>query len=368
MAEISFLKKLAFPKFDFSFGRASQSCVGIDIGSEAAKVVQLKKEQERAILETYGELKTANYFKRASGAGGGFLRFLDQDIAEMLKDLLVESNVTTKQAVLSIPSVSSFITAIELPLMDREDVKAAIPFEAKRYVPIPMAEVAMDWEIIEEDEAAKKMKVLLVVVPNEVINKYKRIAEITNLEIQAIEIESFALVRALVGRDRGVVAIMNLGAQSTAIVIADNRIIRLNNNIGRGSREISMILARSMAIDEARAETLKREVGISTKPEEKEIADIIAQIIDTLLADAERTIAMYNRANIRKVERVILSGGGASMAGLVDYVSKTIGLETTLANPFALTVYPAFMQPILKDIGPGFGVAVGLALRQITAR
>lgn len=364
------MKKLTFPKFrfNFGFGQTNPSFIGIDIGSEAAKVVQLRKENERAILETYGELKTVNYFKRAAGAGGGFLRFLDQDIAEMLGDLLVESNVTSKQAVLSIPSVSSFITAIELPLMNREEVKAAIPFEAKRYVPIPMAEVSMDWEIIEEDEAVKKMKVLLVVVPNEVINKYKRIAELVDLDIKAVEIESFSLVRSLIGRDMGVTAILNFGAQSTTVVIADNRIIRYSGNIGRGSREISMVLARSLAIDEARAETLKREVGISIKPEEKEIANIIMPVVDTLMADVERAIAVYNRSNIRKVERVVISGGGASMAGLIDYVSKTIGLETVLANPFVLTVYPAFMQPILKDIGPGFGVAVGLALRQITAR
>lgn len=366
MAETPFFKKLTFPKFNLRIGKKNASFVGIDIGSEAAKVVQLKKEQERAILETYGELKTANYFKRASGAG--FLRFLDQEIADMLKDLMIESNVTTDQAVLGISSSSSFITVADLPLMTREEVGAAIPFEAKRYVPIPMAEVSMDWEIIEEDEATKRMRVLIAVVPNEVISKYKRIAELTHLDIQAIEIESFALVRALVGQEHGVAAIVNLGAQTTTIIVADNRIIRFNANIGRGSREVSAILSRSLAIDEARAEILKKEVGLSTKPEEKEIADIIIPALDSLLGDVERSLSVYNRTNIRKVERVVLSGGGASMAGLVDYVSKKLGLETTLANPFALTVYPAFMQPILKDLGPGFGVAVGLALRQVTSR
>lgn len=368
MVEIPFLKKLTFPKLDFSFGTSRASFVGIDIGSEAAKVVQLKKEQERAILETYGELKTVRYFKRAAGAGGGFLRFLDQDIADMLKDLLTESNVTTDQAVLGIPAVSSFITVIDLPLMSRDEIKAAIPFEAKRYVPIPAAEVVMDWEIIEEDEAAKRTKVLLVVVPNEIINKYKRIAELTKLNIKAIEIESFALVRSLVGLERGVVGIINLGAQSTTVTVADNRVMRLQSNISRGSREVSTILARSLSIEEERAEVIKKEVGLSTKPEEKEIADIITPIVDALFSEMERVFAVYNRTNIRKVERVILSGGGASMAGLVDYVSKKIGLETTLANPFSFTVYPAFMQPVLKDLGPGFGVAVGLALRQITSR
>lgn len=344
------------------------SYVGIDVGSEAAKVVQLRKEQERAILETYGELKTAQYFKHISGSGGGFLRFVDQDVADMLKDLLTESNVTTRQAVISIPATSSFITAIDLPLMSREEVGTAVPFEARRYVPIPMAEVTMDWEIIEEDEQQKRLKILLAVVPNEVVNKYKRISELANLDIKAIEIESFALTRSLLGRDKGVTAIISWGAQATTVIIAENRIIKHASNIGRGSREVTLVLARSLTIEEERAEVVKREVGLSTKPEEKEIVDVITPVVDALFGEVGRVIGVYNRANIRKVERVVISGGGASMAGLVDYVSKKTGLETSLANPFALTVYPTFMQPILRDIGPGFAVAVGLALRQITSR
>lgn len=368
MVEIPFLKKLSFPKLDLHLARPKTSFIGIDIGTEAAKVVQLKKEQERAILETYGELKTARYFKKTSGVGSGFLKFLDQEVADMVKDLLIESNVTTNQAILGIPSISSFITVIDLPLMSREEVKDAVPFEARRYIPIPLAEVAMDWEVIEEDAALKRMKILVAVVPNEVVSKYKRIGELTKLDIQGLEIESFSLVRSLIGRDRGVVAIVHLGAQTTTVTVADNRVVRSNTNIGRGSREVTMTLARSLGIDEERAEAMKREVGLSARPEEKEIVDTMLPVFDKLFNEVERIFAVYNRANVRKVERIILVGGGSSLNGLVDYVSKKIGLETALGSPFALTVYPAFMQPILKDIGPGFGVAVGLALRAITSR
>lgn len=368
MVEIPFFRKFSFPKLDLHFGRPKASFVGIDIGTEAAKVVQLRKDQERAVLETYGELKTARYFKKTSGAGGGFLKFLDQDIADMLKDVLLESNVTTDQAILGIPSISSFITVIDLPLISREEAKDAVPFEARRYIPIPLAEVSMDWEVIEEDEALKRMKILIAVVPNEVVSKYKRIGELTKLDIQGFEIESFSLVRSLVGRDRGVVAVVHLGAQTTSVTIADNRVVRSSTNIGRGSHEVTLSLARSLGIDEERAEAMKKEVGLSTKPEEKEIVDIMTPVVDKLFGEIERIFAVYNRANIRKVERIILAGGGSSLGGLVDYVSKKIGLETALGNPFALTVYPAFMQPILKDIGPGFGVAAGLALRPITSR
>lgn len=368
MADISFLKKFSFPKFDFPFGREHTRFVGVDIGSDAAKVVQLKKEQDRAILETYGELKTASYFKQAATGAGGVLRFLDQDVADMLKDLIREANVTARQAILGIPSASSFITVVDFPMMSREELDAAIPFEAKRYIPTPIAEITMDWEVIEEDEASKRMRVLLVVVPNEVVDKYRRVAKLANIEISAVEVESFALIRSLLGRERGVAAIINTGVQSTTITIADNRVIRMNSNIGRGSREITNILARSLSIDEDRAESLKREIGLSTKPEEKEISDVITPVVDALFTEIERIFAVYNRSHPRGIERVVLSGGGASLAGFVDYVSQRIGLETSLGNPFSMTVYPAMMQPILKEAGSGFAVAVGLALRPIVSR
>ena len=120
MVEIPFLKKLAFPKFDFSFKRTSPSYVGIDIGSEAAKVVQLRYEGEKAVLETYGELMAGGYLKSGGGRGGGFLRYPDSEVIELLKDLFRESNISAKDAVFSLPASASFITLISFPLLPRD--------------------------------------------------------------------------------------------------------------------------------------------------------------------------------------------------------------------------------------------------------
>src|SRR3990167_1783069 len=94
--ELSFLKKLAIPKFSLGLLiHKNSQIVGIDIGVYSAKVVQLKYEKERAILETYGELLSEGYFKNVSTAsGGGFLRYMDADIADMLKNLLREARIT----------------------------------------------------------------------------------------------------------------------------------------------------------------------------------------------------------------------------------------------------------------------------------
>lgn len=367
MISIPFLDRIHFPKLKFNFTFGPASFVGIDIGNDSVKVVQLRKENERAILETYGELKTERYFGGASSGGGGLLARNDKSISNLLADILRESNVTSKQAVIGIPSTSSFITVVNLPLLKDNEIAAAMPFEAKRYIPIPAAEVAIDWQILETDEAERRTSVLLVAVPNEVVAKYKRIAELVGLELVGAEIENFSMVRSLAGSERGVIAMINWGAAVTTVTIVDQRRIRVSHNFGRGSHEITMALAHSMGVSMERAELMKKEVGLSEKPEEKEIAEVIAPFIDNVLSDSERVITVYNRGSKRKVEKIVLVGGGAGLNGLVSYSARHFGLETALINPFARTVFPEFLQPVLKSIAPNFAIAVGLALRPIIA-
>lgn len=369
--EIPFLKKFKLPGIDFSFKRlvSPVSFVGIDIGISSAKIVQLRKESERAILETYGELKTGGYFKKAeTGFEGGFLRFLDSEIAGFISDLLREANVTAKDAVIAIPAVSSFITMIDFPKATPKEIASAVPFEARKYIPIPISEVALDWEIVLDGDDSDRTRVLILAVPKEVINKYKRIAELVKLNIRSLEVETFSLVRSLISHDRRTSAVINLGSQSTTVAIVDKSVVHLSANISKGSSAISLSLARGLEITFERADNLKQEIGLSEKIEEKEISGIIYPIIDSIFSEIERIINVYNRKNVRKIERIILTGGGAGLKGLTDYTAKRFGLEASKGNPFSRVIYPAFMQPIIKEIEPTFAVAVGCALREITPK
>ena len=370
MVEIPFLKKLEIPKFDIGFGRKKYGYVGIDIGASSVKVVQLRSEQGRAVLEQYGELKTASYLKKTSEdviSATGFLRYLESDISAMLKDIIRESNITASQAVFSIPTPSAFIMLIDFPRLPPEEIDSAVPYEVKKYIPMPLTEISLDWEVIDE-EGEKNLKILFVAVPKELINKYKRIGDLVGLEVSAVEVENFSFNRSLSGREKNPTAIIQIGAQTVNITVTDRGIIRLSHNIERGSSEITRTLARSLNVDMARAEDFKINIGLSDRPEEKEIVDVMAPITDSLFREILRLINSYNRTVSKKVEKIILSGGGANMLGLVDYVAKLSGLETVKANPFSKVVYPAFMQPILRDIGPNFSVAVGLALREIASK
>ena len=365
--DIPFLKKLRLPGFSLDFLRGKPSrTVGIDVGIHSAKVIQLRYEKERAILETYGELLSARYLKTSEGGQGGFLRYADADITELLKDVLRESNVTARDAVIGVPATSSFVTPIPFPKISVKEIAQALPFEARKYVPIPIAEVALDWEVI--DETDQGVTVLLVAVPKEVIEKFKRISSALGLSLAALEVETFSMVRALVGTDTTPTLVLNMGHFTTTVAVVDHGKLRMSHNISRGSEELTRALAQGMGINLERAETIKHDTGIEERVEQKEITSVVTPLLDSLLAEIERIVALYNRRTDRKIQKINLTGGGSNMKGLIDYTSTRFGIEVTRGNPFARVVAPAFLQPMLRDIGPNFSTAVGLALHEITSR
>ena len=370
VVDISFLKKLVPPKLSFKFlaGKPS-SVVGINIGSVSTKVVQLRYESERAILETYGELKNEGYLKTADSIQqAGALHYLDKDIGSLLADVLRESKVTTKDSVFSIPASAAFLTLMSFPRSLEREIAAAVPYEARKYVPIPISEVAFEWMIMDSAEPRDEIEVLLVAVPKEIVQKITRVAEIANINLLALEVEPFSMVRSLVGRDNTPTAIVNFGHQSTTVAFVDRGILRIAHTIGRGSQELTRALERGLGIGPERAETVKKDAGMSERIEEREITSVMAPLLETLFVDIERLVSLYNRKAERKVQKVNLTGGGANLKGIVEYAVSKFGIEVTRGNPFSRVVTPPFMGPILTNIGPEFSVAVGLALREITTR
>lgn len=366
---VPFLKKILPPGLNIRFlAGKPKKIVGVDIGAYSTKVVQLRYEAERAVLETYGELLTAGYLKNAGGAGTGFLRFLDNDIAEILKDIFRESKMSARDAVFAIPATSGFTVTIPFPKISRGEIQDAIPLEARKYVPIPLTEVMLDWVILENDEQRDMIEVFLIAVPKEVIEKFRRIAELTGIRLHALEIETFSAVRSLIGNDATTTMVINFGHQSTTVSIVDRGIVRLSHNFNRGSQQLTRAIEQSLGISRDRAETMKREMGLSEKVEEREITSVIAPLVETLLADVNRIMKNYNHTTSRKIQRIDFTGGGSQLQGIVELAASRFGVEVTRGNPFSRIVTPPFIQPMLQEISPSFSVAIGLALYDITSR
>jgi len=350
--------------------QTKRSVLGVDIGSSAIKVVQLRKEQERAILETYGEVAVGPY----AGFKVGQNAKLQTDIAaQALKDVVKESNSKAKLARVGIPLKSSFIKIITLPFEPDKNANDVIAMEARRHIPVPVSEVALDWWVIpkssaEEDAAGGKGKsadVLLVAIHNDVINEYKEIITKAGLEIAAYEIESFSMIRSAINRGSQTIGVFDIGSSSVKMAVVDYGIMKSSHLVTKGSQELTLALSQSLGVDFERAEEMKREIGLSDLPEHKDIVAVMEPILDHIFYEAGSFLGDFQAKYGRSVSKVILTGGGSLLKGIAAFGVKKLTVEVEYADPFAKAEHPVFLSHVLKGVGANFSVATGLALGEL---
>jgi type IV pilus assembly protein PilM len=357
---------MAFNPFKFFTSKIlSRNFLGIDIGSSSIKVVEIGRKKGKE-LKNYGQLKTEYFagesFSQPWRAG---LLLSSENVIEALSSILQEAKIKTKNVFFSIPDYSTFFTSFDLPPMSKEELTEAVRYEAPRHIPLPLADVTLDWEVIKgtpQLEGRTPLKVLLVAVPNETINQYQNIAKTLGLKIIALEAEVFALARALIKYQdkRGVVCLMDLGERSTTVNIVSQNILKVSHSLDVSGEELTRALSETFQIDLKKAEIIKKMFGIK---KEATIRNILLPYIDSMLKETRKIFNDYFLEEKEKVEKVILAGGSALLPGLSDYLSKQLELPTEIANPFLDISYPPGLDLILKRLGPEFTIAVGAALR-----
>ena len=350
--------------WDSFFAKKERSVLGVDIGSSSLKVVQLRKEHDKAILETYGELALGPY----GGAEAGQATNLSaEQITETLKDLLREAKVTTTDCGVSIPFARSLLTLVDLPRRDDPtEQKTVIELEARKYIPVPIQEVQLDWFVVPaieragsgaSAEAPTKVPVLLVAVHNDELKLLQTITAGAGLSASFYEIEIFSTIRAVVDEVAKPVMVIDVGAASTKVYVVEHGVVATSHAIGAGSQDITRAIAASQNLPLARAEALKREEGLPSRSPEL--------VFSRIFSEAKRVLMQYETAHQRSVTVIVLTGGGGVTKELDEYAKKIFSIDVRIADPFAKTEAPAFMRPVLEEIGPEFAVAVGLALRKL---
>lgn len=360
------------------FKENHQSVIGVDIGSSSIKVVQLKKHRGKAVLETYGEVALGPY----AGLQVGQSAVLPPEkIAEAIRDIIKEANVTSLVSGVSIPFKSSLVSLIELPRASESELKDMIPIEARKYIPVPISEVTMDWWVVpdehgdldfvnEEDEEgrstqAHKVQVLVVSIHNEVLNNYSSIVRNSGLDTGFFEIEMFSSTRALISGEIDPVMIFDMGASSTKIYMLERGVIKYSHIINKGSQDITVSISKGLNITFDRAEHMKRSLGTLPQSDEEKIYEIISLTMDFIFSESNSVLLAYQKRFNKTVSKVILTGGGVAMKGVVELARANFQTNVEIGNPFGKVEAPAFLEGVLQNAGLEFSVAVGIALRKL---
>ncbi|MBP9822178.1 MAG: type IV pilus assembly protein PilM [Candidatus Pacebacteria bacterium] len=346
----------------------SKSKLGIDIGTASIKIVELENKNNRFNLNNYGlfEMKSQKSDAAVQPGDQSILKLPDSEIIWGIKEVLNKSKISSRDVVASIPAFSTFATVIQMPYLSEDELAKAIPFEARKYVPIPLEEVALDWSIIgvTGEGARPTVEVFLAAVPKSETDRYQAIMAGAGLNLKALELENSALIRALLGNDLAPTAIVNIGGRSTSIVIVSKGYERLSHNYEVGGFEITKSIARSLNISLEKADELKKQMGL--KPaDENIINEAMSALVDMMAFETKKTIDSFENSRKEKVARILLVGGMINMPNFLNYFKQKLGREVFAGNAFARIVYPQGLAPSIGELASTFAVAAGLAMRDI---
>lgn len=361
------------------FNKQSQSVLGVDIGSSSIKVVQLSRKNGHPVLDTYGEISLGPYGGKAIGEATNLpLEKIIEALSDMLKEK--EVNITTRTCGVAIPFSSSLMAVMDVPMLPRKELESMVPIEARKYIPVPISEVQLDWFMIPKDEnedaepkapadpdkpALERGEVLIVALHNETISNYKEIVNRTNLDANFFEIEIFSTMRSVLDEEIQPVLIVDMGASTTKLYMVEKGILRSSHMINRGSHKITDELSKSLGISMMDAEYLKREKGLPGQIEGIDVKKVMILTLNYIFSEANQFIIAYQKKYNKNVSRVVLVGGGSALKGIVDVAKEIFQTEVVAGDPFRKVVAPAFLEKILKETGPEFTVSLGIALRRL---
>ncbi|MFZ1736197.1 MAG: pilus assembly protein PilM, partial [Candidatus Moraniibacteriota bacterium] len=242
------------------FGINKPYFLGIDFGTSYIKAVELTLRKGLPELVNYGYIEMSfTEGKNAALAAQSPEKSIHDYLGALLKTFMPKAKAIN----MALPGFSGLITLIELPEMEAKELDQAIQFEAHKYIPAPLEDVAFSWEVISQngksgDVSGKKtMEVLLVAALKKEVSKFERYIDGIGMPVDLLELEIFSLARAVSGDKVGSSLIVDIGSRATNLVLVRDGDVRLNRSLNTGGNEITSTLSEGLGISWERAEELK---------------------------------------------------------------------------------------------------------------
>jgi len=351
--------------------------IGLDIGSHSIKLVGLKVTSQGPLL-TQARVKEIPY---------GGEKEDNAFIAETLKALLREAGLKPGKVSLTASGSGVNIRCISLPSLPKAELPEAIRWEIKSQLPFPIESARIDFHALDEfeEEGVKKIHLIVVACPSQLIDRTLSIAEKAGLQPTHLDVAPFALWNALLTfhgleKDKGV-ALLDLGSEKTGIHIFHNGVLQFSREVTPAGADITHAIMEGISSGEEpsllyeRAEKIKREIGIpaETSPERVEgesipvakISFIIRPVLEKLAAEINRSLDYYrSQFHVERIDRLLLTGGGANLRNVASYLADELRLPVECFNPVKEVLFDSRMvdAQVLEEMGLRFTAAMGVAL------
>jgi type IV pilus assembly protein PilM len=359
---------------------------GLDISDLSLKIIKLKKRRRVLSLASYGKEEIEPGLIK-----GGEIKN-EKKLAEIIKEAIKKvrgKKLKTNYVVASLPEEKAFLQVIQMPKIPEEDLKSAVIYEAENYIPIPIEEVYLDYQIVPPVyDHLDHLDVLIAALPKKTVDPYLSALKLAGLQPKVLEIESLAIARALIknGMTTQPILLIDLGATRTSFIIFSGRSLRFTTSIPVSSTSFSEIISKNLRVTLAEAERLKIKYGLeekikikigdektNLKKEKGKIFEALVPALVDLIQQIKKYLDYYQThashehlpPDGKGVSKILLCGGGANLKGLPELLSLKLKIPVEIGNPWVniLAEGKKEVAELSFEESLKYATALGLALR-----
>ena len=338
----------------------ASSIVGVDIGTDSIRAVEVTGVGKRPLVTRFFELALPEGAVRS----GEVVEV--NTVSNSLKQLWTAGKFRSNSVILGVGSPKVLVRDLTVPKLAARELKASLPAYVQDMLPVPVADALLDfYPTVESDnDGAKVLTGLLVAAVKDSVLSNVKAVQGAGLSVVGVDLIPFALTR--MQSQPGLIAYVDVGARTTNVIVVSNGVPQFVRIIATGGFDLTQALSQRLEIDLARAEQLKLSLGLGTQgvaPENLPAVQIMREVTAELLNSLRNTLAYY--ANTRPNEPYIgiaLSGRGANLQGFTDALSEITRIPVVIADPFTRIAPPKELVNVPTRDRHTFNVALGLAL------
>jgi type IV pilus assembly protein PilM len=343
--------------------------VGVDIGSSSVKAVELQGKG--------GDLRLLNLgFEtlQADSVVDGQIMELNA-VSNAISSIFNEHKIKTTKVAAGVNGHSVIVKNIVLPQMTEDELQESFAWHAEEHIPFDISDVNLDYHVMNRSDDA--IHVLLAACKRDKVANLKQAIQLAGKQPSVVDVDAFALQNCYelnyAPQAGHVVALLNIGASTTNINILNGVRSVFTRDATFGGNQYTSLLQKEMGLTFDQAEAVKRGMPVPEGIEQRDISPILETVSDILALEIQKTMDFY-RATVEEgesaVEKILVSGGGSKLRGLVEFLSKRFEVPVEMFDPFRKIKVDArgFDPEYMREIVPEMAIAVGLALRGVDAR
>ena len=342
--------------------------LGLDIGTSAIKLVQLKESKRGYSLQNFAMAPLAH----EAIVDGAMMN--STVIVSSIRQLLQSQRIKNKEAGIAISGHSVIIKKITLPAMTEEELEESIQWEAEQYIPFDINDVNIDVQVLTPEPSEQgQMDVLLVAAKKDMINDYLAVVQEAGLTPVLVDVAAFCVENAFEVNyelpQNETVVLVNIGAAVININVLNRGITAFTRDISMGGNQFTEEIQKQLNVSYEEAEALKLGGGATQDAESvvpQEVERVILSVSENLAGEIQRSLDFYAAtAADSHVSHIYLSGGTSKLPSLYKVIENKVGVPVEILNPFKNVEFdPKRFDPeFIRDVGPSAAVAVGLGIR-----